>query len=108
MWNANLFDYGWRGTEGPLHSSRHCSSARPVYTENAAMVSLSTALGHRSLFLRSKSSLFSAAVVVLVAIPDVRLWPETEVPRRPRFGRDRVQSGHDDDTVIVSLLTQPV
>ena len=31
--------------------------------------------------------------------------PEAEVPRRQRFGSDRVESGHGDETVNVSLLT---
>ena len=38
----------------------------------------------------------------------VRLWPETEVPRRPRFGRDRVESGHNSDIAEVKRLTDAV
>ena len=30
--------------------------------------------------------------------------PETEVPRRPRFGRDRVEGGHGDDTSLLTHL----
>ena len=35
------------------------------------------------------------------------LWPETEVPRCPRFGRDRVESGHSSDIAEVKRLTGP-
>jgi hypothetical protein len=37
---------------------------------------------------------------------DIRvLWPETEVTRCPRFGRDRVKSGHNSDIAEVKRLT---
>jgi hypothetical protein len=34
-----------------------------------------------------------------------RLWPATEVTRRPRFGRDRVKSGHNSDIAEVKRVT---
>ena len=34
----------------------------------------------------------------------VRKWPETEVTRRPRFGREQVKSGHNSD---IAELTGP-
>jgi hypothetical protein len=33
------------------------------------------------------------------------LWPETEVSKRPRFGRDRVESRHNSDIAEVRRLT---
>jgi hypothetical protein len=44
------------------------------------------------------------------ALPDKYrpIWPETEVPRGPRFGRFQVESGHNSDTVEVKRLTQAV
>jgi hypothetical protein len=35
----------------------------------------------------------------------VGFWPETEVTRRPRFGRDRMKSGHNSDIAEVKRLT---
>ena len=35
-----------------------------------------------------------------------RKWPETEVPRCPRFVRDRMESGHSADALNLSKLTQ--
>jgi hypothetical protein len=34
-----------------------------------------------------------------------RKWPETEVPRSPRFGRDRVESRQNSDIAEVKRLT---
>ena len=34
--------------------------------------------------------------------------PETEVPRRPRFGRDRVESRHEADIANRSFVTDTV
>lgn len=35
----------------------------------------------------------------------VAYWPETEVPRCPRSGRGRVESGHNSDIADVRRLT---
>jgi hypothetical protein len=35
----------------------------------------------------------------------VHTWPETEVTRRPRFGRDRVKSRHNSDIAEVKRMT---
>jgi hypothetical protein len=37
-----------------------------------------------------------------------RYWPEIEVRRRPRFGRDRVKSGRNSDIAEVKRLTHRV
>jgi hypothetical protein len=34
-----------------------------------------------------------------------RLWPEAELTRDPRFGRDRVKSRHNSDIAEVKRLT---
>jgi hypothetical protein len=34
------------------------------------------------------------------------LWPESEVPRRPRFGRDQVENGHEGDIARRPSLTR--
>ena len=39
---------------------------------------------------------------------DVVYWPETEVPRRPRFGGDQVESGHEADIARRPSLTLSV
>jgi len=40
-----------------------------------------------------------------ITLPNVAYWPETEVTRRPRFGRDRVKTGHNSDIAEVKRLT---
>jgi hypothetical protein len=41
-------------------------------------------------------------------LANVCIWPETEVTRRPRLGRDRVKSGNNSDIAEVKRLTDAV
>ena len=82
MWNANLFDYGWRGTEGPLPFRLGTVRQRDEFIPKMQLwfrSAQSTRVTDLGSVPQIEKQPVLAAVVALVAALDVCLWPEASV-----------------------------